>query len=123
MSEPIIELSHANIYQGNNLILQDVNLSVIKGEFVYLVGKTGTGKSTLLKAMTRACGIHIWEEERWVQSHFNPHENDLCRYVEVAWTADKKPGAFFSAETTVFFITGLGAGTALLTDFFFFGAM
>jgi len=49
MSEPIIELSHANIYQGNNLVLQDVNLTVNKGEFVYLVGKTGTGKSSLLK--------------------------------------------------------------------------
>ena len=49
MSEPIIELHHANIFQGNNLVLQDVNLTVNKGEFVYLVGKTGTGKSSLLK--------------------------------------------------------------------------
>ncbi|MEK7225807.1 MAG: ATP-binding cassette domain-containing protein [Bacteroidota bacterium] len=49
MSEPIIELSHANIFQGSNLVLQDVNLTVNKGEFVYLVGKTGTGKSSLLK--------------------------------------------------------------------------
>jgi cell division transport system ATP-binding protein len=51
MSEPIIELSHVNIYQGNNLVLQDVNLTVNKGEFVYLVGKTGTGKSSLLKTL------------------------------------------------------------------------
>lgn len=51
MSEPIIELSHVNIYQGNNLVLQDVNLIVNKGEFVYLVGKTGTGKSSLLKTL------------------------------------------------------------------------
>lgn len=51
MSEPIIELSHANIYQGASLILQDVNLTVNKGEFVYLVGKTGTGKSSLLKTL------------------------------------------------------------------------
>jgi cell division transport system ATP-binding protein len=51
MAEPIIELSHVNIYQGNNLILQDVNLIVNKGEFVYLVGKTGTGKSSLLKTL------------------------------------------------------------------------
>ncbi len=47
----IIEVKHANIYQGNNLILQDVNLRVNKGEFVYLVGKTGTGKSSLLKTL------------------------------------------------------------------------
>ena len=51
MAEPIIELRNANIYQGNNLILQDVNLTVNKGEFVYLVGKTGTGKSSLLKTL------------------------------------------------------------------------
>jgi cell division transport system ATP-binding protein len=51
MSEKIIELSNANIYQGNNLILQDVNITVNRGEFVYLVGKTGTGKSSLLKTL------------------------------------------------------------------------
>lgn len=51
MQEAIIELQHASIYQGSNLILQDVNLNVKKGEFVYLVGKTGTGKSSLLKTL------------------------------------------------------------------------
>jgi cell division transport system ATP-binding protein len=51
MAEPIIELRHANVYQGDNLILEDVNLTVNKGEFVYLVGKTGTGKSSLLKTL------------------------------------------------------------------------
>ena len=51
MAEPIIELRNANIYQGDNLVLQQVNLTVNKGEFVYLVGKTGTGKSSLLKTL------------------------------------------------------------------------
>jgi len=51
MQETIIELRHVNVYQGKNLILQDVNLTVKKGEFVYLVGKTGTGKSSLLKTL------------------------------------------------------------------------
>jgi cell division transport system ATP-binding protein len=51
MADPIIELLHANIYQGDNLVLQDVNLIINKGEFVYLVGKTGTGKSSLLKTL------------------------------------------------------------------------
>lgn len=51
MSEAIIEIRNANIYQGDNLILQDVNLTVNKGEFVYLIGKTGTGKSSLLKTL------------------------------------------------------------------------
>lgn len=51
MNDSIIELSGVSIYQGPNLILQDVNLTVSKGEFVYLVGKTGTGKSSLLKTL------------------------------------------------------------------------
>src|ERR1700755_3440137 len=51
MAEVVIELRRANIYQGDSLILQDVDLAVHKGEFVYLVGKTGTGKSSLLKTL------------------------------------------------------------------------
>jgi cell division transport system ATP-binding protein len=51
MSEKIVDLRNVNIYQGANLVLQDVNISIEKGEFVYLVGKTGTGKSSLLKTL------------------------------------------------------------------------
>lgn len=51
MPEKIVELRNVNIYQGSNLVLQDVNISIEKGEFVYLVGKTGTGKSSLLKTL------------------------------------------------------------------------
>lgn len=51
MAEPIIEINNANIYQGNSVVLGDVNLRVNKGEFVYLVGRTGTGKSSLLKTL------------------------------------------------------------------------
>jgi len=49
--QPIIQLSNVNIYQGNSLILSDVNITVNRGEFVYLIGKTGTGKSSLLKTL------------------------------------------------------------------------
>lgn len=51
MAEPIIEIINVNIYQGENLVLEDVNLTINKGEFVYLVGKTGAGKSSLLKTL------------------------------------------------------------------------
>ncbi len=51
MQDSIIDIRGINVYQGQNLILQDVNLTVRKGEFVYLVGKTGTGKSSLLKTL------------------------------------------------------------------------
>ncbi len=51
MAESIVSLQNAKIFQGENEILQDVNINVNKGEFVYLVGKTGTGKSSLLKTL------------------------------------------------------------------------
>ena len=51
MSETVVQLENVNIYQSGNLILQEVNFEVQKGEFVYLVGKTGTGKSSLLKTL------------------------------------------------------------------------
>lgn len=49
--ESIVSLRQANIYQGNSLVLNNVNLEVGKGEFIYLIGKTGTGKSSLLKTL------------------------------------------------------------------------
>ncbi len=51
MQDSIIDLKGVNIYQAKTLVLQNVNLTVKKGEFVYLVGKTGTGKSSLLKTL------------------------------------------------------------------------
>jgi cell division transport system ATP-binding protein len=51
MSDVVLEISNANIYQGDSLILSDVNIQVSRSEFVYLVGKTGTGKSSLLKTL------------------------------------------------------------------------
>ena len=47
----IISLKKAQIYQRNHLILQDVSFEIKKGEFVYLIGKTGSGKSSLLKTL------------------------------------------------------------------------
>ncbi len=51
MPNHILSLSNVNIYQRNNMILTGVNLSIDKGEFVYLIGKTGSGKSSLLRTL------------------------------------------------------------------------
>jgi len=50
-SERIIELQNCNIWQQDHLVLTDVNLAVSKGEFVYLVGKVGSGKTSLIKTL------------------------------------------------------------------------
>ena len=47
----IFSIAHGEIHQGDKLILKDVNIHLDKGEFVYLIGKTGMGKSSLLKTL------------------------------------------------------------------------
>jgi len=49
--ENIINLQHAKIAQKNFTVLSDVNLNIKKGRFCYLIGKTGSGKSSLLKTL------------------------------------------------------------------------
>ncbi|HQO50856.1 MAG TPA: ATP-binding cassette domain-containing protein [Bacteroidales bacterium] len=47
----IISLKKLSVFQRKNLVLSDVNLKLRKGEFAYLIGKTGSGKSSLLKTL------------------------------------------------------------------------
>lgn len=51
MTEPIIDLNEASVYQKNILILSNISITICKGEFVYLIGETGSGKSSLLKVL------------------------------------------------------------------------
>ena len=51
MAEAILHLEDADIYQRDNLVLSKVNLKIEKGEFYYLIGKTGSGKSSLMKTL------------------------------------------------------------------------
>ncbi|GGC94187.1 phosphonate ABC transporter ATP-binding protein [Flavobacterium lutivivi] len=49
MSDTIVSLKNVTIYQSNRVVLSQINLDVKKGEFLYIIGKTGTGKSSLMK--------------------------------------------------------------------------
>ncbi len=51
MADAILHLEDADIYQRDNLVLSKVNLKIEKGEFFYLIGKTGSGKSSLMKTL------------------------------------------------------------------------
>jgi cell division transport system ATP-binding protein len=49
--DTIIEFNNVNIYQRENLVLKEVNFSLKKGEFAYLIGKVGSGKSSFIKTI------------------------------------------------------------------------
>ena len=57
----IVELKDAAIYQDDHLVLGNVNFTLDKGDFVYLIGKTGTGKSSLLKTLYGALPLKSGE--------------------------------------------------------------
>ena len=51
MPETVLQLKDVSIFQGESLVLSDVNFEMQKGDFVYLIGKTGTGKSSFMKTL------------------------------------------------------------------------
>lgn len=51
MSETVLQLKNASIYQGDSMVLSDINFEMKKGDFVYLIGKTGSGKSSFMKTL------------------------------------------------------------------------
>ncbi len=71
--EPFLKLEHVNVARGANVVLHDVNLSILAGEHVAILGPNGCGKSTLIKTMTCECypipqaemRVSIFGRERW----------------------------------------------------------
>jgi predicted ATPase len=64
----------------------------------FFVGENGTGKSTLLQAVARACNIHIWKDEERTRYRYNKFEDGLHSCLTIEWSGEKVPGAFFASE-------------------------
>ena len=88
-----------HLYPFNIPILRETAELTFRKPVVFFVGENGTGKSTLLEAITRKCDIHIWDKPRRHVVHQNPYETSLADYVSVTWANGSVPGSLFRAET------------------------
>ena len=86
-------------YPFSILVLREPFELTLRRPVVFFVGENGSGKSTLLEAITRKCGIHIWDRPKRHVAHNNPYEDRLADYVSLTWTNGRVPGSLFRAET------------------------
>ena len=86
-------------YPFNIPTLRRTAALVLKKPVVFFVGENGSGKSTLLEALTRKCGVHIWDKVKRRAGYDNPFADRLVDFIDVTWANGHVPGSLFRAET------------------------
>jgi predicted ATPase len=85
-------------YPFNLAIFQQPQSIPLNSPVTIFVGENGTGKSTLLEALTHRCGIHIWRGEERRRVQYNPYEMDFHRYLSIEWADGPVFGSFFGSS-------------------------
>ena len=85
-------------YPFNQQIFHRTKRVIFSSPITFFVGENGTGKSTLLKALSYRCGIHIWRGIERARFEVNPYEEALYKYIDIEWNDGKVPGSFFASD-------------------------
>ena len=85
-------------YPFNLEVLRRTKELVLESPVTFFVGENGTGKSTLLEAVARECGIPIWRGIERRRFERNPYEEWFHRYISVDWTDGPVKGSFFASQ-------------------------
>jgi len=85
-------------YPFNLAIFQKTKSIEFNSPITFFVGENGTGKSTLLKAISLKCDIHIWKGVQRERFEKNPYEEKLYRTIGIEWIDGSVPGSFFASQ-------------------------
>jgi predicted ATPase len=85
-------------YPFNLTIFHKTKHLSLDAPITLFVGENGTGKSTLLEALARACGIHIWKKSEGRRYQHNSYEKLLYKCLNIHWSDGRVPGAFFGSD-------------------------
>ncbi|MCU0820883.1 MAG: AAA family ATPase [Spirochaetes bacterium] len=85
-------------YPFNLRIFHETKKIEFRTPVTCFVGENGTGKSTLLEAITQRCGIHIWRAAEKRRFKYNPYEKKLGDYISLERSMEDIPGSFFGSS-------------------------
>lgn len=85
-------------YPFDRPVLQQLQHVEFRSSITFFIGENGTGKSTVLEALARAAGIHIWGASERGRFKWNPYETMLHRHMTLHWVNGLVPGSFFGAD-------------------------
>ncbi len=85
-------------YPFNLDIFHETRCILFDSAVTFFVGENGTGKSTLLEALTHKCGIYIWGGIERRRFEVNFYEQRLCEAIDVEWTHGAVRGSFFASQ-------------------------
>jgi predicted ATPase len=88
-----------HLYPFNIPVLGRTRQLTFRRPVAFFVGENGSGKSTLLEAITRKCGVHIWDRPKRHVAHHNPYQTRLAECITLTWAEKSVTGALFRAET------------------------
>ena len=86
-------------YPFNLDLFKETRSITFKSPVTFFVGENGSGKSTLLEAITRKCGIYIWQGMQRPRFNASPYEKSLYKAISIEWANGKKvSGSFFGSQ-------------------------
>ena len=85
-------------YPFNLKLFNETRSIGVDSPVTFFVGENGSGKSTLLEALTRKCGIFIWQGDQRPRFKKSPYEKEFYKSIDVVWKNGRVPGSFFGSD-------------------------